>query len=114
MSLQNAVVNQWVLPAAIPYIAIASYDFWLHESDRSVPKTEGLLHGVIITGVALFLVLATLGQVFLATLALSILFVAATFDELIYHGDLKIHEKRLHWFGGGALAFCVGVWIWTI
>lgn len=113
MTLQSAVVNQWVLPAALPYIAIASYDFWLHENDRQVPKVERLLHAAIITGVVAFLALATFGQNIAAAIALAILLVAATFDELGYHGSLDTHEKQLHWFGGAALTFCIGVWLWT-
>jgi hypothetical protein len=112
-SLEFFPVNLWVLPAALPYIAIAGYDFWLHETDRVVPRLEGLLHATVITGVVSFLGLATLGKNLAAAVVLGIMLVAAVFDELGYHGNLDAHEKRLHWFGGAALSFCIGVWLWT-
>lgn len=114
MSLLPAVANSWVLPAAVPYLAIASYDFWLHETDRQVPRSESVLHFAIAVSVAAFLVLAALGLNRAAAVALAVLLIAALIDELRYHGELPAHEKRLHYLGGAGLAFCVSVWIWTI
>jgi len=107
-------VNNWILPAAVPYLAIASYDFWLHETDRQVPRVEGMYHAVIAVGILIFLTTATLGWNLVATFALVILIGSAVMDELLFHGNLKAHEKRLHLFGGLALVFCIGVWLWTI
>lgn len=104
----------YVLLAAIPYLAIAGYDFWLHETDRQVPRVESLFHAGIALGVAAFLTTATLGQNLLAGIALGMLLVAAVVDEVWFHGGLDPRERRLHYFGGLALAFCIGVWVWTI
>jgi hypothetical protein len=114
MSLLPVLSNSWVLPAAIPYIAVAGYDFYLHGTDRRVPRTERMYHAIIISSVILFLTLASLGKNMAAGAVLIVLLVAAAVDELKYHGDLESHERRLHFVGGGALAFCIGVWLWTI
>jgi len=114
MSLFPALANNWVLPAAVPYLAIASYDFWLHETDRQVPRMESAYHVTIASSVLLFLTLAALGRNLAASVALAILLVAAVVDELRFHADLDAREKRLHFLGGVALAFCIGVWLWTI
>lgn len=114
MSLLPALANKWVLLAAIPYIAIAAYDFRIHDTDRRVPPVERACHAIIITSVVLFLVLAAVGQNFSAAVVLVIMLIAAVIDEFVFHADLDAHEKRLHTMGGTALAFCIGVWIWTI
>lgn len=114
MSLFPVHVNLWVLPAAVPYLLIAGYDFWLHETDRQVPRAEGRFHATIITGVLVFLTSAALGWDAIATVALAVLIVAAVIDEVRFHSNLDAHEKRLHHFGGLALSFCIGVWLWTI
>lgn len=114
MSLFPVHVNLWVLPAAVPYLLIAGYDFWLHENDRRVPHTEGVFHAIIISSVLAFLATAALGWDAIATAALAILIVAAVVDEVLFHADLDAHEKQLHNFGGIALLFCIGVWLWTI
>ena len=113
MSLLSAIANHWVLPAAIPYLAIAGYDFWLHETDRKVPRTESFFHAGIIVGVVSFLAAAVLGHDRLAAAALVVLLLAAIVDEVRYHSDLDAREKRLHYFGGTALMFCIAVWLWT-
>ena len=104
----------YVLLAAIPYLAIAGYDFWLHETDRQVPRDESLFHAVVALGVTVFLIAATLGQHLVAGIALGLLLPAAIIDELWFHGGLDPREHRLHFLGGLALAFCIGVWVWTI
>ena len=114
MSQSLALVNIWVLIAAVPYLAIAGYDFWLHETDRQVPRVEQYYHAGIAIGVFLFLSTAALGYNLVAAISLAILLVAAAVDELRFHGDLDKHEKRLHHIGGLALFFCIGVWQWTI
>lgn len=114
MSLFPVLVNNWVLPAAVPYLAIAGYDFWLHETDRQVPRVEEIFHAVIITCVSIFLATAALGWNRVAAITIVVLAFAAIVDELKFHADLDPHEKVLHRFGGLALAFCIGVWIWTI
>jgi len=114
MSFPPAIVNIWVLIAAVPYIAVAGYDFWLHENDRQVPRVEGVCHAIVITSVLSFLALAVLGKNVAASVVLVILLIAAAIDEFQFHGDLDAHEKRLHLLGGGALAFCIGVWLWMI
>lgn len=110
----SVLANYWILPAAVPYLAIAGYDFWLHETDRQVPRVESMFHGMIAMGASSFLVTAALGWNLLATVALVILLLAAVIDEVRFHADLDIRERRLHFFGGLALAFCIGVWLWTI
>ena len=114
MSISLTIANHWVLLAAIPYAAIAGYDFWLHETDRQVPPVEGTFHATIITSVLLFLTLAALGRNLAASIVLVVLLLAAAIDEFRFHGDLDPHEKRLHFVGGAALAFCIGTWLWTI
>ena len=114
MSLLPALANKWVLLAAIPYIAIAAYDFRIHDTDRRVPPVERACHAIVITSVSLFLILAGLGQNIGAAVVLAILLVAAVIDEFVFHAELDAHEKRLHVIGGAALAFCIGVWLWTI
>lgn len=113
MSLIPVLANSWVLPAAVPYIAVAGYDFYLHGTERQVPAVERLFHALIITSVVLFLVLASIGQNFAAGIVLVVLLGAAAIDELKFHGSLEPHERRLHFVGGAALAFCIGVWLWT-
>ena len=110
----SVVSNYWVLLAALPYAAIAAVDFRLHETDRQVPPVERACHATVISSVLLFLGLAALGQNTAAAIVLAVLLVAAVIDEVVFHGDLHAHEKRLHMMGGGALAFCIGVWLWTI
>ena len=114
MSPFSSLANSWVLVAAAPYLAIAGYDFWLHETDRTVPRVEGWLHAGIAVGVTAFLTAAALGYNLLAAVSLLILLVAAVVDEVRFHADLAAHEKRLHYVGGLALAFCIGIWLWTI
>ena len=113
MSFFPVVTNFWVPVAAIPYLTIAGYDFWLHETDRQVPKAERAFHAVVITAVVTFLASATLGWNLVAKVALFILLPAAAVDEFRFHGDLDAHERRIHFLGGAALAACIGVWIWT-
>lgn len=108
------LANSWVLPAAVPYIAVAGYDFYLHGADRQVPAVERRFHAVIITSVVLFLTLASVGENLAAGIVLAVLLGAAAVDELKFHGGLATHERRLHFVGGAALAFCIGVWLWTI
>jgi hypothetical protein len=114
MSLLPVIANKWVLLAALPYIAIAAYDFRLHETDRQVPPAERACHATVITSVLLFLTLAALGKNTAAALVLLLLLVAATIDEVKFHAGLDAREKRLHFMGGAALVFCIGVWLWTI
>jgi len=114
MSLLPTLANKWVLLAAIPYAVIAAYDFRIHDTDRRVPPVERICHAVVISSVLLFLVLAATGLNTPAVVVLALLLIAATIDEVIFHGDLDAHERRLHFVGGAALAFCIGVWFWTI
>ena len=114
MSIFSAVVNFWVLLAAVPYLAISGYDFWLHETDRKVPRAESLFHGGIAVGVVVFLASAAVGRNSMAAVALVVLLIAAIVDEVSFHANLHAKEKRLHYIGGLALAFCIGVWLWTI
>ena len=114
MPILPALVNKWVLVAALPYIAIAAYDFRIHETDRSVPAAERACHAVTITTVLLFLLLAALGQNAAAGLTLVVMLMAASIDEFQFHADLDPHERRLHFMGGAAWLFCIGVWLWTI
>ena len=104
----------YVLLAAVPYLAIAGYDFWLHETDRQVPRVESLFHAATALGVATFLAMATIGEHLLAGIALAVLLISAVVDEVWFHGGLDPRERRLHFLGGAALAFCIGVWVWTI
>lgn len=108
------IANPYILPAAIPYLAIAGYDFWLHETDREVPRVESLFHVGIAAGIAVFLTFASLAYNKVAAVALIILLIAAGIDEIRFHSDLDFREKRLHFAGGLALAFCIGVWLWTL
>jgi hypothetical protein len=114
MSLLPELANKWVLLAAIPYIAIAAYDFRIHDTDRRVPPVERACHAIVISSVLLFLILAAVGRNFSAAVVLVIMLSAAVIDEFLFHGYLVAPEKRLHTIGGAALAFCIGVWIWTI
>lgn len=114
MSLLPALANKWVLLSAIPYIAIAAYDFRIHDTDRDVPPVERACHAIVITCVLLFLGLAAVGYNAVAGIALVVLLIAAVIDELGFHGGLEEHERRLHFAGGAALASCIGVWLWTI
>lgn len=114
MSLLPTLVNKWVLLAAIPYVAIAAYDFRIHDTDRRVPPVERTCHAVVISSVMLFLILAATGLNASAVVVLVILLIAAVIDELAFHADLDVRERRLHFVGGAALAFCIGVWFWTI
>lgn len=114
MSFIPALVNKWVLIAALPYIAIAAYDFRLHETDRRVPSAERACHAVTITSVLLFLVLAALGKNVAATVVLVVMLIAAAIDEFQFHAHLDPHERRVHFMGGAAWALCIGVWLWTI
>lgn len=114
MSLLPALANKWVLLAAIPYAAIAVYDFRIHDTDRRVPPVERACHAIVISSVLLFLFLAAVAQNAGAAIVLGVLLIAAVIDELVFHSDLDAHEKRLHNLGGVALAFCIGVWLWTI
>ncbi len=114
MSPFFSLANPWVLLAAAPYLAIAGYDFWLHETDRLVPRVEGWFHAGIAVGVTAFLTSATLGYNLLAVISLVMLLIAAIVDEVRFHADLESHERRLHHAGGLALVFCIGVWLWMI
>ena len=114
MSFLSALVNKWVLVAALPYIAIAAYDFRLHETDRRVPPAERACHAVTITSVILFLLLAALGQDVAAAAVLVVMLIAAAIDEFQFHTYLDPHERRVHFMGGAAWMFCIGVWFWTI
>lgn len=114
MPVFDVIVNAWVLLAAVPYLAIAGYDFYLHETDRRVPRVEGLFHGGIAVGVTVFLAAAAAGRNVAAGVALAVLLIAALVDEFWFHGELDGRERRLHHVGGLALAFCIGVWLWTI
>ena len=114
MSFLPALVNKWVLVAALPYIAIAAYDFRIHETDRRVPPVERAFHSVTITTVLLFLLLAAIGQIVAAAVTLVVMLIAAAIDEFQFHADLDPHERRLHFLGGAAWMFCIGVWLWTI
>lgn len=114
MSLLPTLANKWVLLAAIPYVAIAAYDFRIHDTDRRVPPVERVCHAAVISSVVLFLIFAAIGLNTSAVVVLVILLVAAVIDEVAFHGGLDDHERRLHFAGGAALAFCIGVWFWTI
>lgn len=114
MSLLPVLANKWVLISAVPYVAIAAYDFRIHDTDRDVPSVERICHATVISSVVLFLCLAAFGKNTAAVIVLAILLVAATIDEVVFHGSLDLHERRLHFAGGAALAFCIGVWLWTI
>jgi len=113
MSFSPFAMNYWVSVAAVPYLVIAGYDFWLHDNDRQVPRAEAVFHAVVITAVITFLASATLGWNLVAKVALFVLLPAAAVDEIRFHGGLGAHERRIHFLGGGALAACIGVWIWT-
>jgi len=106
-------MNYWVPVAAVPYLVIAGYDFWLHDNDRQVPNAEAVFHGVVIAAVITFLASATLGWSLVAKVALFVLLPAAAIDEIRFHGELEAHERRIHFLGGAALAACIGVWMWT-
>jgi hypothetical protein len=114
MPILPTLANKWVLLAAIPYAAIAAYDFRIHDTDRRVPPVERTCHAIVISSVLLFLVLAATGFNVSAVVVLVILLIAAAIDEVVFHAELDVHEKRLHVVGGAALAFCIGVWFWTI
>ena len=114
MQFLPALVNKWVLVAALPYIAIAAYDFRIHETDRRVPTAERACHAVTITAILLFLLLAALGMNIAAAVTLVVMLIAAAIDEFQFHAYLEAYERNVHFMGGVAWMFCIGVWLWTI
>ena len=112
--MSGAGVSLIVRLAATPYAAIAGYDFWLHKSDRSVPKCERWLHGIILISVGLFIAFAAAGKTLMAALTLCILIPCAVADEVGYHGHLRLRERRIHIIGGLSLLALIGVWLWTV
>ncbi len=107
-------INATIILVAMPYTAIAAYDFWLHKSDRDVPKIERWLHAIILMSVGLFIVFAAASKDLLAAISLAVLIPAAVADEFGYHRHLRLHERRIHIVGGVSLLALIGVWLWTI
>ena len=95
----------------LPYLGLVSYDLWLHESARRVPKVEQVLHALLIVGLGGFIVTAIAGHAAIAGACLAVSLPLAVADELGFHRHLDRHERRLHLAEGAALVFFTALWL---
>lgn len=94
--------------AFCPYLGLALYDGWLHESARKVPMAEQVSHAAIALAVTTLLLGVFTGRAGLARLGLIIYIAATVVDEGRFHGALPAHERRLHFLAYACFAAFVG------
>jgi hypothetical protein len=94
------MVNQADKPALVlimlPYLSLALYDGWLHESARRVPRKEQALHGMAllsVVGLIAGLFLGLSGWILPSVAGFA---VTTTADELGFHRSLPRKERRIH------------------
>jgi hypothetical protein len=105
--------------SAMPYLALALYDGWLHGCARRVPWREQAVHGVVAISLAGLGLGLFHGRPRLALTCLAVFAVAALTDELAWHGSLASRERRVHhlayacFAGFIALAWWLGALRWS-
>jgi len=108
------IFNPTLFILALPYLGLAAYDLWMHNHERLVPKLERILHNVILPLIIAFIVLACFGFNQYAKVVMLICFPCMLIDEVVYHKDLHIKEKRVHQQAGLSLIVFTGYWLWMI
>jgi hypothetical protein len=104
----------WLGLAALPYLALAGVDAWMHERARKVPALERAIHYVSAVALIGFIAGALRGQRSLAVSSLAVFVALLAFDEVGFHARIARSERRLHFAAYGALAFLIVVWQWTV
>jgi len=104
----------WLGIAALPYLALAGVDAWLHERARKVPTLERAIHYVSAVALIGFIAGALRGQRSLAVPSLVAFVVLLAFDEIGFHARIARSERRLHFAAYGALAVFIAVWQWAV
>jgi hypothetical protein len=105
--------DRWVIFASFaPYLAVAAYDGWLHEKARRVPFAEQCFHAAAALSLPVLLWALYAGKHELAIASVAVFAVAASIDEVRFHGLLPQHERRLHFLGYVFFAwFAVAAWL---
>lgn len=93
----------------VPYLALASYDGWLHEKARRVPKPEQALHALLFISVLVLMLGLFRQQAPLFWAALAVFTLAGCADEFGFHGQLHARERRLHHWAYASFAGFLGV-----
>jgi hypothetical protein len=101
----------WLGLSALPYLALAGADAWIHERGRRVPRLEQWVHGGLALTMTLFLAAVLLGRTYVAVGALAGFLGLLAWDELAFHRAIARPEKRLHVLSWLALAGFVGIWL---
>jgi len=104
----------WLGLAALPYLALAGVDAWMHEKARKVPALERAIHYVSAVALIGFIVGALRDQRSLAVPCLAVFVALLAFDETGFHARIASSERRLHLAAYGALAVFIAVWQWTV
>ena len=102
--------NIWLGIALVPYLAVASVDFWMHERGRQVPRVEQWVHVGLALTMAAFLTAVFTGSAPPALAALAVFVALLAWDELSFHKSIAASERRVHAMSWAALAGFVAAW----
>ena len=104
--------DRWmILVSFCPYLAVAGYDGWLHEKARRVPFAEQCFHALAALSLPVLLWGLYAQKPGLALAGLIFFAIAASIDEVRFHGPLGRHERRLHFLGYACFAgFAAVAW----
>ncbi len=102
--------NIWLGIALVPYVALASVDFWMHERGRRVPRVEQWVHAGLALALAAFLTAVFTGRSPVALAALAVFLVLLAWDELSFHKAIAASERRVHAMSWAALVGFLAAW----
>ena len=98
--------------ALTPYVVLVSFDAWMHEASRQVPRVERWLHysaGALFLG---FLIALFRDATGLALALFGAFAVITVWDEVGFHRSLDARERRVHFAAYAALALFICAWGW--
>jgi hypothetical protein len=100
-----------LLAAALaPYLALVSFDGWMHERDRRVPRLEQFLHWGAAGLFFAFIVAVFRGESVVALVLLAVLAGITAWDEVGFHASLGRRERRVHFASYGAFSLFLLAW----
>lgn len=100
--------------ALAPYVALIGVDAWMHERARRVPRLEQFLHYTAAILFVAFVVAVFRGAPGIAAILLVVFVLVTAWDELGYHRQLDVRERRVHFASHAALALFLAAWALTL
>lgn len=99
---------------ASPYLVLVLVDWWIHDKRRRVSAPEGVIHLGIAFSVGAFLSFVVLDRPTFGVVAFLAAITFLAVDELKFHRDVSVFERRIHYAADLSLLGFMLLWATTV